>query len=229
MPADYLPSFDPGTGEGWDNSITLPPFDPGTGEGWDGPITQPASPLSVNYYRQKVVEFQALLNNLQRAREATVEIVNNGPAELQPELLALLAELDGKIDSYRQVAEALNFGINGINRVGAGFPTLTIPKGLGVAPLVVAGGIGAAVAVAAALIVWGYAWIQKAQVLARQAQLYGYLTPEQRATVASKALELDQLAAASEASPLTSVANIAKWLGIAAVAYFAYQAYQKSR
>jgi hypothetical protein len=93
----------------------------------------------------------------------------------------------------------------------------------------VAGGIGAAVAVAAALIVWGYAWIQKAQVLARQAQLYGYLTPEQKAIVAQKAIEIDQAAQSSASSPLTSVANIAKWVGIAAVAYFAYQAYQKSR
>ena len=208
---------------------TLPPFDPGTGEGWDAPIEQPATPLSVDYYRQKVVEFQALLNNLQNAREAMIGLVDYGPVEIRPELTALLDELDGKIGSYRQVAEALNFGINGINKVGANFPTLSIPAGLGVAPLVVAGGIGAAVAVAAALIVWGYAWIQKAQVLARQAQLYGYLTPEQRAIVAQRAIEIDMAASASESSPLTSIASIAKWVGIAAVAYFAFQAYQKSR
>jgi hypothetical protein len=77
--------------------------------------------------------------------------------------------------------------------------------------------------------IWGYTWIQNAQALARQAQLYGYLTPEQRATVASKALELDQLAAASESSPLASTANIVKWVAIAAVAYFSFQAFQKSR
>jgi hypothetical protein len=208
---------------------TLPPFDPGTGEGWDEPVAVPASPLSVDYYRQKVVEFQTLLNNLQQAREGAIGLVDYGPVEIRPELTALLDELDSKIGRYRQVAEALNFGINGINKVGAGFPTLTIPNGLGVAPLVVAGGIGAAVAVAAALIVWGYAWIQKAQVLARQAQLYGYLTPEQRAIVAQKSIEIDQAAQASESSPLTSIANIAKWVGIAAVAYFAFQAYQKMR
>jgi hypothetical protein len=209
--------------------ITLPPFDPGTGEGWDAPIEQPASPLSVDYYRQKVVEFQALLNNLQGAQEAVIGLIDYGPVEIRSELTALLDELDGKIGRYRQVAEALNFGINGINKVGANFPKLSIPAGLGVAPLVVAGGIGAAVAVAAALIVWGYAWIQKAQVLARQAQLYGYLTPEQKAIVAQKAIEIEQAAQASESSPLTSVATIVKWAGIVAVAYFAYQAFQKTR
>jgi hypothetical protein len=206
-----------------------PSFDPGTGEGWDEPVAVPSSPLSVDYYRQKVVEYQTLLNNLQNAREGMIGLVDYGPVEIRPELTALLDELDGKIGRYRQVAEALNFGINGINKVGAGFPTLSIPAGLGVAPLVVAGGIGAAVAVAAALIVWGYTWIQRAQDLARQAQLYGYLPPEQRAAVAAQALKIDQAAAASAASPLTSIANIAKWVGIAAVAYFAYQAYQKAR
>jgi hypothetical protein len=195
---------------------------------WDDPIVLPQT-LSPDYYKQKVVEFQNLLYNLQNAREGMIGLVDYGPVEIRPELTALLDELDSKIGRYRQVAELLNLGINGINKAGAGFPTLTIPNGLGVGPLVVAGGIGAAVAVAASLIVWGYAWIQKAQVLARQAQLYGYLTPEQRAIVAQKALEIDQAAAASESSPLTSIANIAKWVGIAAVAYFAYQAFQKTR
>ena len=208
---------------------TLPPFDPGTGEGWDEPVTQPATPLSVDYYRQKVVEFQNLLINLQNAREGMIGLVDYGPVEIRPELTVLLDELDAKIGRYRQVAEALNFGINGINKVGANFPTLTIPNGLGVAPLVVAGGIGAAVAVAAALIVWGNTWIERSRALAQQAQLYSYLPPEQRAQVAAAALRIDQAAAASAQSPLTSVANIAKWVSIAAVAYFAFQAYQKMR
>jgi hypothetical protein len=210
-------------------SVQAPSFDPGTGEGYDEPFELRASPFSSEYYRQKVIEFQKLLDNLQQAREAAIGLLDYGPTEIKAELSALLDELEAKIGRYRQVAEALNFGINGINQVGANFPTLKIPNGLGVAPLVVAGGIGAAVAIAATLIVWGYTWIQRVQDLAKQAQLYGYLTPEQRAAVASRALELDQLAAQSQSSPLMSVANIAKWAAIAAVAYFAYQAYQKSR
>jgi hypothetical protein len=196
---------------------------------WDAPIVLPQS-LSPDYYKQKVVEFQQLLNNLALAREATIDIVRNGPVELHEELDALLQELDSKIGRYRQVAELLNLGINGINRIGGNFTKLNIPAGLGIVPqAAVVAAVGGAVAVAAALIVWGYTWIQRSADLARQAQLFGYLTPEQRATVSSRALELDQLAAASESSPLTSIANIAKWVGIAAVAYFAYQAYQKSR
>jgi hypothetical protein len=222
---DYFPES--GSGGAPSSTYSVEPAQFGV-QPWDAPVVLPQT-LTVGYYRQKVVEFQDLLYNLQNAREGMIGLVDYGPVEIRPELTALLDELDSKIGRYRQVAELLNLGINGINKAGAGFPTLTIPKGLGVAPAVVAGGSGAAVAVAASLIVWGYAWIQKAQVLARQAQLYGYLTPEQRAIVAQKALEIDQAAAASESSPLTSIANIAKWVGIAAVAYFAYQAFQKTR
>jgi hypothetical protein len=65
--------------------------------------------------------------------------------------------------------------------------------------------------------------------MARQAQLYGYLTPEARSQVAAAALKIENAARSSADSPLTSVANIAKWVSIAAVAYFAYQAFQKMR
>jgi hypothetical protein len=222
---DFFPES--GSGSAPSSTYSVEPAQFGV-QPWDAPIALPQS-LSPDYYKQKVVEFQQLLNNLALAREATIEIVRNGPVELHEELNALLQELDSKIGRYRTVAELLNLGINGINKAGANFPTLTIPNGLGVGPLVIAGGFAVLVATAAAMTIWGYTWIQNAQALARQAQLYGYLTPEQRATVASKALELDQLAAASESSPLTSTANIVKWAAIAAVAYFAYQAYQKSR
>jgi hypothetical protein len=223
---DFFPES--GSGSAPSSTFSVEPAQFGT-RAWDDPIVLPQS-LSPDYYRQKVVEFQQLLNNLQGAQEAVIGLIDYGPVEVRPELMALLDELDGKIGRYRQVAELLNLGINGINRVGGDFPKLNIPAGLGIVPqAAVVAAIGGAVAVAAALIVWGYAWIQKAQVLARQAQLYGYLTPEQKAIVARRAIEIEQAAQASESSPLTSVANIAKWVGIAAVAYFAYQAYQKSR
>jgi hypothetical protein len=189
----------------------------------------PNTVFSVDYYRQKVVEYQNLLYNLQSAREGMIGLVDYGPVEIRPELTALLDELDSKIGRYRQIAELLNLGINGINKVGANFPNLTIPNGLGVAPLVVASGIGAAIGVAAALIVWGNTWLQNANDAAKRAQLYGYLPPEQRAAAAASALKIEQAATASAVSPLSSIANITKWVAIAAVAYFAYQAYQKSR
>jgi len=221
--------FSPESGSGGQMATYQPPFDPGTGDGWDAPIEVPPTPFSIDYYKQKVIEFQDLLNRLQQAREATIGLVDYGPVEIKGELTALLDELDAKIWRYKATAEALNFGINGLNRAGAGFPTLKIPNGLGVAPIAVAAGIGAAIAVAASLVVWGYTWITRSNDLAKQAMLYGYLTPEIRAKVAQDQLKIQQAADASLQSPLTSVANIAKWVSIAAVAYFAYQAFQKMR
>jgi hypothetical protein len=43
------------------------------------------------------------------------------------------------------------------------------------------------------------------------------------------ALKIKAAAEATAESPLASVSNIAKWVSIAAVAYFAYQAFQKMR
>jgi hypothetical protein len=221
--------FSPESGSGGVPATVWGAFDPGTGEGWDEPINIPATPLSVDYYKQKVVEFQNLLNNLQSAREGMIGLADYGPVEYRPALTALLDELDEKIGRYKAVAETLNFGINGLNRAGAGFPTLKVPSGLGILPMAVAGGIGAAVAVASVLILWGYDWIKRSQYVADQIRLMGYLPPEQRARVAADILKVETAAKASAESPLTSVANITKWVSIAAVAYFAYQAFQKMR
>ena len=185
--------------------------------------------LSVDYYRQKVVEFQQMLYALQGAQEAVIGLIDYGPVEIRPELTQLLDELDLKIGRFKFTAEALNLGINGINRVGGNFPKLNIPAGLGIVPAAVAAGIGAAVVVAAGLIAWGSGWIQAVIDVVKRAQLMGYLSPEQRAALAPELAKLDQAQSASQSSPLTSVATIVKWVGIAAVAYFAYQAYQKSR
>ena len=192
-------------------------------------VPSSSSVFSVDYYRQKVAEFQQMLYALQGAQEAVIGLIDYGPAEIKPELAQLLDELDLKINRFKFTAEALNLGINGINRVGGNFPKLNIPAGLGIAPAAIAAGIGATVAVAAGLIAWGSGWIQAVIDVVKRAQLMGYLTPEQRATLAPELAKLDQAQSASLSSPLTSVATIVKWAAIGAVAYFAFQAYQKSR
>jgi hypothetical protein len=187
------------------------------------------SVFSVKYYRQKVDEFQQMLYALQGAQEAVLGLIDYGPQEMRPEFLQLLNELDLKIGRFKFTAEALNLGINGINRDGGNFPTLKIPAGLGVAPAVIAAGIGATVAVAAGLIAWGSGWIKAVIDVVKRAQVMGYMTPEQRAALAPELAKLDQAQSASELSPLTSIATIVKWAAIAAVVYYGYQAYQRSR
>ena len=190
-------------------------------------VPSSSSMFSTDYYRQKVVEFQQTLNALQGAREGMIGLVDYGPIEIQGELTALLDQLDGKISQYKVVAESLNAAIATYNAIGGNFPKLNT-TGLGALPVVPIA-IAGLVATAAGLIVWGKAWIDQSREMARQAQLYGYLTPEARSQVAAAALKIENAARASADSPLTSVANIAKWASIAVVAYFAYQAFQKMR
>jgi hypothetical protein len=190
-------------------------------------ISVQQDPSMTDYYRQKVVEFQELLYNLQGAREGMIGLVDYGPDEIQGELTALLDQLDGKISQYKVVAESLNAAIAAYNAIGGNFPKLNT-RGLGALPVVPIA-IAGLVATAAGLIVWGKAWIDQSREMARQAQLYGYLTPQARSEVAAAALKIENAAKASSESALGSVANIAKWVSIAAVAYFAYQAFQKVR
>jgi hypothetical protein len=143
---------------------------------------------------------------------------------------AYLLDFDNKKGSFRTAAEALNFAINGINAVGADFPKLTVPQGLGVVPLVAAAGVAGALAVAAALIIWGRDWIAGVSARAKLGlQLDAIKDPAQRARLAERLALLDQAQSVAEASPITSVASIVKWVAIAAVAYFAIQSYQALR
>jgi hypothetical protein len=180
------------------------------------------------YWATKVKEFQDLLNRLGQAREGMIGLVDYGPAEIQPELTALLDELDGKIGVYKTTAAGLNLAIEAYNAAGFGPLTKLNTKTLGAVPLQVVA-LAAAIGTAGALIYWGSTWLTHAKELSDRAQLYGYLSPAAREQVAINQLKIKAAAEASAESPLASVSNIAKWVSIAAVAYFAYQAFQKMR
>jgi len=190
-----------------------------------------ATLLQLDYYRQKVVEFQGILDQM----DAVANIANSiswesTDKQLAADMDAYLLDFDNKKGSFRTAAEALNFAINGINAAGISFPRLQVPQGLGVVPLVAAAGVAGALAVAAALIVWGRDWIASVTARAKLGlQLDAIKDPAQRARVAEDLARLDQAQSVAEASPISSVASIVKWVAIAAVAYFAIQSYQALR
>jgi hypothetical protein len=202
--------------------------------GFDSPdaaidTTGAATPLQLDYYRQKVVEFQNILNNLdQTATAATNLSWETLDPQLTDDLNAYLDQYNAKKGSFRTAAEALNFAINGINSVGANFPTVAIPSGLGFVPIAAAAGVAGAIAVAAALIVWGQEWIKGVNDrLKTSVVLDAIQDPAQKARVAENIAKTDQALAASQSSPLGSIASSIKWVAIAAVAYFAFVAYSK--
>ena len=202
--------------------------DSGSGGAPSSTLSVEEAPRPPEYWRFKVQEFQVLLNKLGDAREGMIGLVDYGPAEIQPELTALLDELDGKIGIYKTTANGLNLAIEAYNAAKLGpLPKLNTTT-LGVIPVQIVA-LTAAIGAAGALIYWGSTWLNHAKELSDRAQLYGYLSPAAREQVALNALKIRQAAEATAVSPLTSISNIAKWVSIAAVAYFAYQAFQKMR
>jgi len=187
------------------------------------------TPFQLDYYRNKVVEFQNVLDQLDASAVQAMFLIDQ---DIDPELTADLQEYlfqyDQKKSSFRTAAEALNFAINGANQVGANFPMVKIPSGLGFVPLAAGAAIAGALAVAAALIVWGREWIAGLNDRLKVEMVLDKITdPQKRDSVAESIAKIDAAQKAADSSPLSSIANIVKWVGIAAVAYFALQAYQK--
>lgn len=188
-----------------------------------------ASPIQLDYYRQKIVEFQNVLVQMDAAAEGAGDLIYtvDDPALLE-DLNALLAEYDLKKGYFRTAAEALNLAISGVNLVGANFPAIRIPKGMNAVPLVAAAGIAAALVVAAGLVVWGRDWIKSVDERARRSQILEALPAgPQRAEAARAMAKIDGAVREADASPLGSIAQIVKWVAIAGLVYFGLQTFKQ--
>lgn len=188
-----------------------------------------ASPIQLDYYRQKIVEFQNVLVQMDSAAEGAGDLIYIvDDVALLEDLNALLAEYDLKKGYFRTAAEALNLAISGVNLVGANFPAVKIPRGMNAIPLVAAAGIAAALAVAAGLIVWGRDWIRSVDERARRSQILAAL-PEgpQRADAARAMAKIDGAVREADSSPLGSIAQIVKWVAIAGLVYFGLQTFKQ--
>ena len=194
-------------------------------------FTATNAPVALSYYQQKIVEFQNLLNGMDAAAQAAQSALwDDIDPQLSKDLQTYLDDFDSKKWEFRAAAEALNLAINGANLVGGDFPNITIPQTLGVVPLVAAGVIAAAVATAAALIVWGNTWLQGLNQRLRDKELIASVSdPAKRDQLITAQVAVEQAAVEASASPLSSISNIVKWLAIGAVAYFAFSAYKQVR
>jgi len=186
-----------------------------------------ASPIQLDYYRQKIVEFQNVLVQMDSAAEGAGDLIYIvDDVALLEDLNALLAEYDIKKGYFRTAAEALNLAISGVNLVGANFPAVKIPKGMNAVPLVAAAGIAAALVVAAGLIVWGRDWIKSVDERARRSQILAALPAGPQRDEAARAMaKIDGAVREADASPLGSIAQIVKWVAIAGLVYFGLQTF----
>lgn len=184
------------------------------------------SSLSMQYYRNKVTEFQNTLNAIDKAAMASMIALDSGVLS-EADSVALddaLYEYENNKTKMRLTAEAINAGAAAINAAGGRFPELSIPTGLGLAPFVLPAAAIAAIGVAAGLVLWGNTWIKGVnERLKRSVVLDAIQNPEQKAQVAQAMALSDSAVQESEASSLSGIASIVKWGAIAIGAFFIYK------
>lgn len=198
------------------------------GDAWgaDTPPDAP-SPFSMDYYRRKAVEFQQVLDALDRSYWAASGALGTGALDdaTATALEAALADYDSRKGQLRLTAEAINAGAAAINSMGGRFPRLSIPGTLGLPPLLAPAALVAAIGAAAALIAWGSQWIAGVNERLRRAQIIEGTSPANRDAIVRAIAESDNAVNVAEGSFLASLAPTVKWITIGIGAFLLYRAY----
>lgn len=194
-------------------------------ENYDGAPTNP-SPVSLDYYRNKVREFQETLNGIDAAYRAGAEIYSIASDE---ELGALLAEYESRKDSIRGVAETINLGASVINSMGGRMPVLSVPGTLGLAPFVLPAAAIAAIASAAYFVDWGRYWTQALATSTRNIALMMAESAPERARILELSQQAERTALETSASPAAALTTVVKWGAIAGAAFLAWKYWQSTR
>lgn len=199
------------------------------GDAWgaDTPPDAPPSPFSMDYYRRKAVEFQQVLNALDRSYWAASGALGTGALDdaTATALEAALADYESRKGSLRLTAEAINAGAATINAMGGRFPRLSIPGTLGLPPLLAPAALVAAIGAAAALIAWGSQWIAGVNERLKRAQIIEGTSPANRDAIVRAIAESDNAVNVAEGSFLASLAPTVKWVAIGIGAFLLYRAY----
>lgn len=181
---------------------------------------------SLDYYRDKIREFQVTLNELAKTKESlsTLATLPLPPAEAA-EIVEWFTQYEEKRGTVLATAEAVNMASQAANAIGVRMPVLSIPQTLNAPPLMIAG-IAAAVATAAALTAWAIDRIADARAIANRIALIDALTPDERAEAVKREQEI-ALAQANALNPVSAVANAIKWVAVGVAALFAYRAWRE--
>lgn len=94
------------------------------------------SPVSADYVRAKIREFQSIMNALDLSYNAGLQTWHE-TGQTDAELDRLLREYESNSGQIKALAETLNIGAEAANAIGLRMPALSIPQTLGVAPLAI--------------------------------------------------------------------------------------------
>lgn len=185
----------------------------------------------LNYYQRKVQEFQQAVDAVDTSAYGLRMLLDLDISDDQRlPIIAQLSELEQKKSELRTAAETVNAASALANQVGITLPKVNIQT-LGALPLVpiaVGAAIAGALYLIANLVSWITDWISRSNVVAQTIAAAADLPPDQKAQVLS-AIQATETAKAQATTGLGSIANIVKYVAFAAVAFFAYQAFMKTR
>ena len=204
------------------------------GDRWGAELAEPDSSaqslLSVDYYRDKIREFQMTMNALDSAYRAVVSARDDSTLDFETasELDRLIAEYEARRFLVKQTAEAINLGASAWNAAGGRMPQLSIPGTLGLAFIPPAAFL-AAVAAVGGLTLWASGWISSAARVMEQSALIALAEPEQRSSLIENWQAVLTAQQQTESSPLVSIAGAVKWLAIGGLGFLAYRAWRASR
>lgn len=199
------------------------------------------SVFSLDYYREKAREFQTLLQQLdvsaaaaQRVVDAYgdytadgVEVVSD---DLVIDMLGFLQEYDNRKATLRATAEAINAASSGINLLGGRFPRLSIPSGLGLAPLIVPLALIAAIGTAAGLVIWGAQWMNGLNERLKTAVYINAVEdPVKKAALVEALAASDAAISTASGTGLSNVASVFKWGAIGVGLWLAYSVWKQTR
>ena len=189
---------------------------------------QDASVFSMDYYRNKALEFQQTLNALDTAYRAADAALSSQATDMDTAeyLSNWIATFLEKRDQFRLAAEAINAAASGVNAAGGRFPVMSIPQTLGLAPALVPVAIAGIIGVTATLITWGTVAISGLNERLKRAQLLDSASPAQKAQLVAAMSDSDESVKQSQATALSSLAPIVKYGAFALAAWLAYKAYK---
>lgn len=193
------------------------------------------SAFELQYYRNKAREFQNVLNGLDQVefalRGAMDALFQDDPtgekhADSIGDIQIMLDELDVKRGPVVMTAQAINAASTSLNSMGVRFPVVSsLQQTLGLAPVAIAAIAAGAVAGAAALIIWGKEFIQRAfNLLNNIAALNSITDPVAKAELAYR-ITVAGTADKETNSPLTQIVGIVKWGAIFIVGAMALKAF----
>lgn len=196
------------------------------------------SVFSMQYYRNKISEFQVALNQADTVAQSaqrvidltydTYDMQNSGGNSPTQELMLKIEQLNAKKSELRTIAEAINLGAAAANAMGGRMPQVSMPMNLGIAPIVLGAGTIAAIVAGSAAVGWVIAWASDVgEIMQRYVTLYAVSDPVKRDALAAELAKVDQSIQIAQSSPIAAFSNIVKWLVIGGAAFLMYQIYQK--